>query len=313
MKISGKLGILIIICITFSFILIGCHGDTPQPIADQLPREELQVVPTASHEPYPIFIKPTETSSPEYPSPDTATIILNSATSTVTEFPQDVIFIEKLTCATSGDYAWCEDRTLGLEFEYPYEWGEIEAILRRGDTGQEYLYHYSLIGATDIYGHRAGGLSRDFSEGRGGSYTSFKGFGVRNGCQYYESAFLCEEISQEVVLVFYYPTADSICRPFDNPVFSPIALIAIDLPENPFVNGFVFAVPFLSEEFEAEIQRQANTILGDGISNCDPTTEAEFDVWINELIASIQDGTADEVTISNLEKIYHLFYSIKFK
>jgi hypothetical protein len=200
-----------------------------------------------------------------------------------------------------------------VEYAYPTEWGEIEATLRRGDTGKEYYYRFSNVEKPFIYGPKAGGLTRDFTEGRDGDLTSFSGFDGRSGCDYYHGAVSCEEIQPGVILAFYYPNADKICRPYDNPFFSAGALIAIDLPTHAVVNGFVFVAPFLSEELVTEIQNQAETTLGAGISNCDPTTEAHFDVWINAMIASIQGGTADSVTMSNLEKIYHLAQSIKFK
>jgi hypothetical protein len=95
-----------------------------------------------------------------------------------------VVFVEWIPCIALGDYVQCEDSTLGLEFEYPIQWGDIEATLKQGDTGLEYFYRFTTPPQESGYLLRAGGISRDFTWGRGGTYTDFSGFGGQSGCAY---------------------------------------------------------------------------------------------------------------------------------
>jgi hypothetical protein len=317
----------IFFCIVLGLALVGCQVKPPQPTATLFPRGTIYPLPTLAHIPT-IVALPTilssitpEPSNPSdydygrlaYPPPIAADHTPSSPRPTFTDTPFKLIDIRKLDCTPDGETFLCYDIRLGLEFAYPAEWGEIEATLKYGDTGKEYYYRFSEFAKPFIYGPKAGGTTRDFSAGREGDLTSFFGFEVNDACLFYQGSVSCEQVHPGIVLAFYYPDADQICRPYDNPVFSAGAVIPIDISEHAVVDNFVFVVPALSEELEAEIQKQAEAILGTGISNCNPSTEAEFDAWMTALIASIQDGTADEVTNRNLEKIYHLVQSIKFK
>ena len=88
-------------------------------------------------------------------------------------------------CQESAEQVQCRDEILGIEFAYPLPWGSIEAELRPGGySGTIYTYHFNPTG--DLYPY-AGGLSADFSEGRGGWYTDFRGYGTGGG-----SGSLCQ-------------------------------------------------------------------------------------------------------------------------
>ena len=262
----------------------------PHVLETRLPSENKDIYPPPSETPVFRF-HPTPIPSP-------------------TELPLNVVFVEWIPCISIGDYAQCADSTLGLEFEYPTQWGNIEATLRRGQTGLEYLYRFANP-APEFTGYiGAGGISRDFTQGRGGTYTDFAGFGGQSGCDYYDWGKVCEEISQAVVLVLFFPIANHICDPGPTVMYSPLALIAVDLPENPTVQGFVFTAPFLSAEQESAL----HALLGIGDSlKCDQESKQQFDARVAELVDGARNGTLDSETLENLAQIEHLARSIQDK
>ena len=204
MKIFGKLYILVGIGATLSLMLFGCRSDAPPstagsspvltPIPTRIPLPSSIAAPTQPSTPTP---QPSETPSYDYgrlayPPPISADHTPSSPSPTFTDTPRHFIDARRLNCEVVGDFQKCYDIRLGLEFEVPGEWGEIDTQLWKGDTGREYYYRFSEVDRTSIYGPKAGGLTRDFSAPRGGDITSFRGFGDRSGCEYYQGSSVCE-------------------------------------------------------------------------------------------------------------------------
>lgn len=314
-------------CIVLGLALIGCQAEIPRLTATPFPLGTIYPLPTLAHIPTIVAlptvlssITPQPSATPAYdygrlayPPPVSADHTPSSPSPTFTDTPFKLIDIRKLDCYRDEEFLRCYDIRLRVEFAYPAEWGEIEATFKHGDTGKEYYYRFSEFAKPSLFGLKAGGTTRDFSAGREGDLTSFFGFDVNEACLFYQGSVSCELVRPGLALAFYYPDADKVCRPYDNPVFSAVAVIPIAISEHAVVDNFVFVVPVLSEDLENEIQRQAEMTFGERFDNCNQATEAQFNAWMNALIATIQNGTADAVTVSNLEKIYQFVDSIEIK
>jgi hypothetical protein len=314
-------------CIVLNLALVGCQGNTPRPTATLFPRGTIYPLPTLEHIPTVVALPtllssstPQPSATPDYdygsrayPVPVSADHTPSSPSPTFTDTPFKLIDQRKLDCTPDGELLRCYDIRLWLKFAYPAEWGEIEATYQHGDTGKEYYYRFSGYAAPWIFGPKAAGRTRDFSAARDGDLTGFPGFEVDEACSFYTGAASCELVRPGLVLAFYYPNADQICRPWDSPYFSAGAVIPIQISEHAVVDTFVFVVPVASEALENEIQRQAELVLGARFENCNQATEARFDIWMKALINAIQNGTGDAQTVRNVEKIYQFIDSIEIK
>jgi hypothetical protein len=317
MKAVHKLVSLIVIGGAISLSANSCRRAVPQPTFSQTTIVTLAATPTIVT----LTATPTFTVPPNpypilpYPIPGDTDVsqIMISQTPIPTELPLDVIVVERLGCTTEVDYVKCDDSILGVEFEYPAIWGDIERTLKRGDTGLAYSYRISKPAPEQKHFIEAGGISRDFTEGRGGKLTDFSGFGDKTGCEYYYWGSICEEISKNVIIVLIFPNADTICDPGPTVLYSPIALIAIDLPENPIINGFIFVSPFLSEKQDQELHSLLGITPEGDITKCHQESKQQFNSKVSELVEAIKDDTVDVVTKSNLDQMYRLAKSIKLK
>jgi hypothetical protein len=235
--------------------------------------------------------------------------------------PPNIISKVQLICTPQSDFAKCTDHTLKVEFEYPAIWGNIEAVLRTGDTGYAYSYTFDALSVEQASVILAGGRSKDFSEGRGGMITDFKGFGDNSSqtrcASVREFIPICHEIKLNVVLLLDFPEARSICDPVPGTLYSPIAILDINLPTNPVINGFRFVSPFLSghslEKLNADLRETLGYALETGPTSCDDSSRAEFDRRINDLIEKIMAGTVDQGTSDNIATIEHIAQSIIFQ
>jgi hypothetical protein len=208
-----------------------------------------------------------------------------------------------------------------IEFEYPAIWGEIEAILRTGDTGFAYDYTISALSPEQAPLILAGGRSRDFTEGRGGMITDFMGFGdglSQNRCASARDLIpICEEIQPNVVLLMDFPKAKHICDPTPGVLYSPIAIIEINLPDNAWINGFRFVSPFLSELLAGDLRADMRDVLGftpdSGSTRCDSASQTEFDSRVRGLIEGIEAKSVDSGTNENINTFRHIAESVTFQ
>ena len=253
--------------------------------------------------------------------PTPTNLPLNSSTPypTPSAIPLNIISQVVLNCTPQDGFAECYDETLRIEFEYPIDWDEIEATLRTGDTGYAYDYAFSSISPEMAFLLMAGGRSEDFTEGRGGILTDFNGYDdlSQGGCASIREDYpICEEIQPNVVLFMKFPEAKNICDLVPGVLFSPLAIVEINLPANPTINGFRFISPFLSPLLVEALNTDIRDILGytpeTGATTCDSASQVEFDGRIAELVKNIKANMVDSDTTENVDSIRHIAESILF-
>lgn len=248
------------------------------------------------------------------PAPPTA-IPAPTATPAIAVTPVDA----RLGCARDGATYYCRDQALGLSFRYPAAWGRIGRTNLRtsAQSGRAYdlVFDRPPVPPLPV----AGGRSRDFAEGRGGLLTDFGGYdksapgsliglGKEGKC---DPAFAsCERIQSNVVLALLYVPGPIRCEGGPILVSDPVALVAIDLPNNPNVNGFVFAAPFLSEPALARLNATIGVTAQGDSTRCGPADVAAYDATLKDLLMGIQTGRADAETLANISALRALAQSI---
>ncbi len=247
-------------------------------------------------------------------APPTA-ISAPTATPAIAVTPVDA----RLGCARDGATYFCRDQALGLSFRYPAAWGRIGRTNLRtsAQSGRAYdlVFDRPPVPPLPV----AGGRSRDFAEGRGGLLTDFGGYdksapgsliglGKDGKC---DPAFAsCERIQSNVILALLYVPGPIRCEGGPILVGDPVALVAIDLPNNPNVNGFVFAAPFLSEPALARLNATIGVTAQGDSTRCGSTDVAAYDATLKDLLMGIQTGRADAETLANISALRALAQSI---
>lgn len=210
-----------------------------------------------------------------------------------------------------GPYKTWADEVLGARFQYPASWGFLRGRLSTGDTGYQYL----LFARPEQYSNEqgdliAGGISRDFTEGRGGMFTDFRGFQGRPisaVCRDY-SARICTRVSSRVVFMVALPSAANICGEGMVWITEPMMFVGVNLPSNVTVKGFVFVKPLLSTTQSAEL----TALLGTGSSLCTGDSGRAFDARVAEIYNGILRGTLDAETGQTYREMRYLARSIRF-
>ncbi len=269
------------------------------------------------HSPYPAPVATLPPTFTAIPLPSNTPFVPPSPIPIV----RTVISRERLACTQQNNFAKCSDDTLGVDFEYPVWWGEIEAMLRTGDTGYAYEFYFVGTSSEHLFPIKAGGRSTDFGEARGGMLTDFRGYGnesFQDICDSIASfAPICKEIQPKVMLTMRFPKARYICDPGPGSFSNPLAFIEISMPENPLINGFVFISTFLSKQQQELLNDNMHDILGYSRealvpTKCDEANRVEFENQINELIENIRTGTLDAETIENIRQLEYLATSVTF-
>jgi len=219
-------------------------------------------------------------------------------------FPTSGVSV-KPECVRGEIYTTCEDVVLDISFEYPNQWGEINAEFRPGEDGYSYEYSHNT---QDLY-LQAGGRSRDFSEGRDGFITDFWGGAA---CSAEEP--MCETIQPDVVFKLAFPKARETCFPGPGTLFYPIATVAINLPSRPSIHGFIFISHFLSANLTEELMQTLGPKDPQSLNyRCDEADRKLFDAKTQEIIQRIRSGFLDQATKTNLEQLRHLAQSVVIK
>jgi hypothetical protein len=214
----------------------------------------------------------------------------------------------------------CDDPVLAMSFEQPAAWGPMTASLRNSiaGTGLAYDYLYEDLPGVIL----AGGRSADFTEGRGGMLTDFAGSGPLGlgglspeaWCDRLTAA-ICTVVQSNVVLAFRFVAAEPLCNlPDPSPFEHPLAFVWVLLPDNPQINGFVFAAPFLSDEAAEHVLELRREILGWSPetyhTRCAPDQQAAFDEALGLYLADLDAGQVDAETLENVAALRHLAESV---
>ncbi len=270
--------------------------------------------------PYPDTAQPAPEAT-SYPAPSISSLVVPTSIPTLvptpSPMPSNLISQTKLFCSSLGDFLKCEDTILRISFEYPATWGEAEGVLLAGDTGFSYRYVFSELASQLTMTVATGGLSHDFTMGRGGMWTDFAGYGgasSRNPCQSGSGTPpICDVIKPQVAMFMLFPQAKYICDPGPGSFDVPLAFIDIDLPDNPTINGFRFVSPVLSEQETEMFRNRTQEILGTlkaGESKCDSASQTVFDDSVKALIERMKSGLIDADTQANIDQLRHIAQSI---
>jgi hypothetical protein len=237
----------------------------------------------------------------------------SKATVTPDIFPTRVVVNSKPVCVPSEEYTACHDDILAIDFEYPSNWGEISALFSQGGyAGFSYEYYFS----GSYVGQRAGGRSRDFAEGRGGILTDFLGFGsdpagAQSTCQHF-AADICKAVQPGVVFMMRLLKSDLSCNP-ELQVASEIGMVAVNMPQGPKINGFLFASGILSDQLENDLDAILSSDPKIRQEKCeDAALRQQFDAKVNEIKDAIEAGTVDIETQANIDRLLYLARSIQF-
>ena len=203
----------------------------------------------------------------------------------------------------------CRDAVMGAEFAYPTAWGAIESTLRPGGY-EGTLYHYLFNPEPDFH-PMAGGLSQDFSEGRGGAYTDFRGFEEGNPQQLCanQEAIYCDLIADNVLIFITDAPIRFLCEPGPAMMAEPLMAVAINLGKTRPIQGFIFLSDLLSRE---QVQQLHNIAGFDGsiAVNCDAATQNRYNDMMQQIMGEIQAGTSDIQSQQNFQAMLDLANSI---
>lgn len=185
-------------------------------------------------------------------------------------------------------------------------------ISHGGYAGYAYGYSFTNREFVDQINLGAGGRSSDFSEGRGAFITDYLGIPGQLDCsaEFFQPG-LCQAIAPQILLIYEFPEARSVCDPGPGTRFKPIAIIKINLPQNNIINGFLFVSQFLSPAKQLELDRIINPLHGVP-SQCEETRMAQFDAKVEEMLGVIQSGKLDTESENQLRWLTRLARSIKF-
>jgi hypothetical protein len=203
----------------------------------------------------------------------------------------------------------CEDEIIKYSFSLPEGWVlGITGILRPGETGVQYGYDLSRAISARPNKLQMGGVSWDFTDGREGLLTDFAGFetdSTTERCAQFQGALICEPITEEVIFMFLFPDAEGLCVDGQQFLGRPLALIAIDLPDNELINGFVLVGDYLSpallENYEEDL---ADLLVTDNLAGepCDAFRKSRFNVRMLELVAAVRNDILDEMTLDSVSE-----------
>ncbi len=211
-------------------------------------------------------------------------------------------------CVTEAGLTLCRDPFLHIDFAYPSLWGEILQGDLRPEAGA--VYTYEILGSLG-----AEGRSGAFVPPLGSGLTAFPGFIsdiLPERCQQFYPAQICQEIQPQVVLVLVFPRARAICEPAPGDLSSPLAILALNLPEHPSINGFVFYRGFLSAFQEARFAEYRVNLLSPPTGRgCTNFLRSQFNVRVLEMVAGVRNDRLDEVTAANVRRWITLGESIQ--
>jgi len=262
--------------------------------------------------PYPPAVS-NSTPVPLFPVTPAATL---TPTPTLTPTVLPTVWVQKFSpiCTTSLQKRSCFDELLQIEFEYPLEWGKITASLQKGgQAGYKYNYQFDKTKSID-----AGGRSKDFSEGRERFFTDFRGFfglSKEKRCGDYFRNLSCGNLNSEVYIYYLFPIAAHVCDPGPGVIVQPKILIAVNLPFNETINGFVFVGDLLAGEARELYQKDLEKLIGPWENHdyrgCDENGISSFDLEMEEFVQRIKEREIGSATLRIVDDWHQLGRSIK--
>lgn len=241
----------------------------------------------------PTLVSPVATEAAGIPT------LTSTATAAPTPIPTRAIIQDRLKCERKGALLTCADDKLGLEFTFPAGWGEIRTRTFPGRCGG-FSYSYEFDASIEAPG--GGGQSLDYCEPTEGS--AFRGFrtidktGVRpiDGCKLFPEATTCDLVRKDVVVVTRLPNAESLCNPYQDTVFLPEIIVAIDLPLDRLLPGLRFGSGFLSDKARDSLYESMGGFPIDQRKCSDVANKKAFDEAARKLASAIRAGSVDEET-----------------
>jgi hypothetical protein len=162
---------------------------------------------------------------------------------------------------------------------------------------------------------QTGGLSVDYCEPRDGGLTTFRGFKLFgkekrpvDGCRDFFVGTDCRFVQEFVVLAIGYPESNTICEPAPGTLPIPLVFVAVDLPLERPIQGFVFVSEFLSVKMLDWLFEPIGGLYHNQCGN--EQAKQEFDRRVAELRARVQAGEMDEETAYKMQQLEALAHSI---
>lgn len=220
-----------------------------------------------------------------------------------TPTPTRAITQHRLKCERKGALLTCADDKLGLEFTFPAGWGEIGTRTFPGRCGGfSYSYEFGVPGEAPS----GSGQSLDYCERTEGS--AFRGFRTIDktgtyaidGCKLFLDAITCDYVSRDVVIVTRLPNVESLCNPYEDTLFLPAIVIAINLPLDRQLPGFTFRANFLSDKARDSLFESMGGFPIDQKKCNDSASREAFDEAAQKLASAIKVGSVDEETVYKL-------------
>ena len=151
-------------------------------------------------------------------------------------------------------------------------------------------------------------------------FLGFYGTTKEERCRSFHNALICGDIQPNVYLFYLFPRADHLCPAGPGTIFKPYMLVAVDLPTNDTIHGFVFVGDMLAGDTLASYEEDLEKLVGPtqdmvGPSNveCDEEEMAIFDSQMQELAQRIRLRTLDPETLANIDDWFQLAQSIKVR
>ena len=98
-----------------------------------------------------------------------------------------------------SEFATFKNDKIGIEFQYPKEWGDLSLSFKKGSNSGEKFE--GLFGSVDNTWIEVGGVTKDFSEGRGSVFTDFDGYTVSELKKYEPNSTIKLLSGQQAVLL----------------------------------------------------------------------------------------------------------------
>ena len=215
---------------------------------------------------------------------------------------------------------------IGLEFEYPLYWGELQGHLIKGaqDENGKMMYIYELFSNycdnsqdnLNLCKIKGGGISSNYkaeTEIPEEMYPGFRDLDISEVCDYYQ-ADICQTYNERVAVLTKLPTFEQVIfqGPFNEAWFKKELLI--NLPDNDNINGLRIIYNFLPRYYDQDFNFLAKYFKCEdkSCSNFQGSQEQiEFDQMRQILENQIKNNNAPELIQQRIDDFEHVLNSIK--
>jgi hypothetical protein len=125
-------------------------------------------------------------------------------------------------------------------------------------------------------------------------------------------ADVCKAIQEKVVMELDFPSGEEICMPGPGSLYRPVGLVRIDLPDNPYINGFVFVSKLISNEVAQRLDMLLFFDPENWETQCSQENISAYDEEVQKILAEMITGSLDEESTQHFNNLLHLANSVEF-